>query len=283
MCLCGGTDIAPKPKPDYDTVSLSFEKLYMPNVGLPESTIYYTQFNADESAKPPLVLIHGAGASRLDWPPKLRRLPGIRVIALDLPGHGRSTGSSRADIGVYAEDVCAFLDTLGIERAIIAGHSMGGGIAQQIAITYPDRVAGLILLGTGSKLPVEPALPRRIIEETDAAIDWLIDTAWGENAPDNMKRRGHQRLESIPPQVVRDDYVACQRFDSRPYLEQITAPTLVIAARDDRMMPLKFSQTLAERIPNTTFFIVEDAGHMFPLEKGPEITELISEWLSEKL
>ncbi|MBN1563616.1 MAG: alpha/beta hydrolase [Anaerolineae bacterium] len=255
----------------------------MPIVDRPDGSLYYAESKASASSYPPLILIHGAGASRLDWPPDLRRLPGIRVITLDLPGHGKSTGPSRTDLETYAADVCALLDALQIERAIIAGHSMGGGVAQQIALTDPHRVAGLILLGTSSKLPVAPGLTQRIMADTEAAIEWLIAAAWGKNVPDAVKDLGRQRLSATPSAVMRDDYIACQSFDVREQLSQITVPTLVIAAREDQMLRLAFSATLAERIPNATLMIIENAGHMFPLEQSQAVAHIIAEWLSENL
>jgi pimeloyl-ACP methyl ester carboxylesterase len=255
----------------------------MPTITSLNGAIYYAQHTPDDSPYPPLVLIHGAGGSHLDWSPQLRRLPDTRVIALDLPAHGKSTGSSRTDTLQYAEDVCAFLDALDIERAIIAGHSMGGAIAQQIGLHMPDRAAGLILVGTGSKLPVEPTLTQRIMNETEQAIEWLIDWSWSANAPDDIKALGRERLAKTPPAVLRDDYFACQAFDVRAHLERIAAPTLVLGAREDRMVKLKFSITLCERIPNATLVVIEDAGHMFPLEKEQEVADSVANWLSEAL
>ncbi len=170
----------------------------MPIVQLDGRVIYYTQKKADSPAYPPLVLIHGAGGSRLDWPAELRRLPGPRVIALDLSGHGRSTGTGHTDTRLYADDVCTLLDALHIERAIIAGHSMGGAIAQQIGIHHPERAAGLILIGTGSKLPIDPTLPQRIIEDTDNTLDWLVDV---------VVERGHpRRCENAEPSTAVGDF-----------------------------------------------------------------------------
>jgi pimeloyl-ACP methyl ester carboxylesterase len=254
----------------------------MPTVQLESCTIYYARKRAGSTRYPPLVLVHGAGGTHLDWPPDLLRLPDAHIIALDLPGHGRSTGAGYADTLAYARDVCALLDALKIERAIIAGHSMGGAIAQQIGIHMPERVAGLILVGTGSKLPVEPTLPQRIIEDTDRTVEWLMDWSWGANVPQVIKNRGRQRLLETPPQVLQSDYIACQNFDVRDNLERIAAPTLVLGAADDRMVKLKFSVTLGERIPNATLVIIEGAGHMFPLEKSREVARAVTQWLTEQ-
>jgi pimeloyl-ACP methyl ester carboxylesterase len=252
----------------------------MPTLPLENRSIYYTQKKPKETAYPPLVLVHGAGGSHLDWSPELRRLPDTHVIALDLPGHGRSEGAGFSDTLAYAEDVCALLDALKIERAIIGGHSMGGAIAQQIGLHMPERAAGLILVGTGSKLSIEPTLPQRIVSETEPTVDWLIDWSWGADIPQEVKTLGRQRLLETPPQVLQRDYLACQAFDVRDRLEAIRAPTLVLGADEDRMVKLKFSVTLSERIPNATLVVIHGAGHMFPLEKAQEVASAVTRWLA---
>ena len=252
----------------------------MPAINLPDGTLYYAE-TGRAAASPPVALVHGAAGSHLDWAPDLRRLPGARVIALDLPGHGKSTAPGRDTIGAYARDVVALLDALSIDRAVIVGHSMGGAVAQQIALDWPARVAGLVLLGTGSKLPVDPTLPDRIVNEPDAALDWLVEWAWHPSAAPEMKAQGRQMFAAAPRAVARDDYRACQAFDTRDRLAQIAAPTLVIGAEDDRMVPLKFSRTLAERIPGARLVALSGAGHMFPLEQPQQVAAAITSWLAE--
>lgn len=251
----------------------------MPVVDLPDGSLYYVQKRAPRSPFPPVVLIHGAGGTHLDWPLELRRLPDAHILALDLPGHGRSSGPAHDDMLAYAGDVCRFLDAVGISRAIIVGHSMGGAIAQHIGIHMPDRVAGLVLLGTGSKLPVDPTLPQRIVNEPETTVNWITASAWSAGAAQTMKDLGRQQLLAAAPETLQADYRACQKFDVRDQIDQIRAPTLVIGAADDRMVPLKFSQTLHERIPNTMLVIIEDAGHMFPLERPAAVADAISHWI----
>ncbi len=252
----------------------------MPTVNVANTPLFYLEHKAATTPYPPLVLVHGAGGSRFDWPQGLQQLPGAHVLTVDLPGHGLSEGPGRRDTLDYAEIVCEFLSALAIERAIIAGHSMGGAIAQQIGITMPDRAAGLILAGTGSKLPVAPTLAQQIITEHDAAVDWLTDWSWGEAVPEAVKDEGRRRLRAVDPGVLQADYLACQAFDARPYLDQIAAPTLVLGSDADRMVKLKFSVTLAERIPNARLVVIEGAGHMFPLERAATVIDAIRAWLS---
>lgn len=255
----------------------------MPTAATPRGTLYYTPTKPDYTDYPPLVLVHGAGGSHLDWPPELRRLHGVRVLALDLPGHGRSEGESGPDTMQYAQAVGDFLNALSIDRAIIAGHSMGGAIAQLLGIHMPDRVAGLILIGTGSKLPVDPSLPQRIVDDPEATLDWITEWAWSKHAPDQLKQLGRTRLSQTATETLRADYLACQAFDVRDQIQFITAPTLILSATDDHMVKPKFGITLNERIPNSTLVMVENAGHMFPLEQSQIVTDAIRTWLTEQV
>src|SRR5512133_3755617 len=110
----------------------------------------------DAGPHPPLVLVHGAGAASDDWPPELRALPGRRVLAVDLPGHGAAPGPAPGSVAAFASAVEALLDAHGIASAVIAGHSMGGAIALTLALERPARVAGLVLVSTGARLRVAP-------------------------------------------------------------------------------------------------------------------------------
>ncbi len=258
----------------------------MPTVALsqaPEAlTLYYTRARAENPRYPPLVLAHGAGGSHLSWPPQLRRLPRADVIAPDLPGHGRSEGQGRASVRAYAEDVLALLDALALPRAVIVGHSMGGAIAQELALRAPQRVAGLVLLGTGSKLPVAPQLLPALLEAPEPTVAQLMDWAWSVQTPDALKQQGAQLMLALPSQVLHDDFAACSVFDARGDVTRIAAPTLVVGASDDRMVPLKFSRTLAESLPQAELVVLEGAGHMFPLERPQELADVVAEWLERQ-
>ncbi len=111
-----------------------------------------TRQNQTGKNKSAVVLLHGAGGTHLHWPYNLRRLNNYKIYAPDLPGHGKSAGLGMQSVGKYADAVAEWITSVGIKKAVIAGHSMGGAIAQTLAIEYPKLVSGLILVATGAKL-----------------------------------------------------------------------------------------------------------------------------------
>ena len=150
---------------------------------------YQLHHGAARPAGPPLVLVHGAGGNLMHWPGALRRLPGHTVYALDLPGHGKSGGAGRAEIGAYADVVRGFAEALGLVPFVLAGHSMGGAIALEFALRYPARLAGLILVGTGAKLRVAPEILTGILD----------DLRGHDRAPGAVGARRARRSEPAAP------------------------------------------------------------------------------------
>ena len=139
--------------------------------------------------RPAALFIHGAGGSHLSFPAALRQLPSISPILVDLPGHGRSPGAGRASIADYALDIVALLDALAIDSAIMLGHSMGGAVAQWLALEHAARVDALVLAGTGARLPVNPALIQGVIDDPGATISSIVRWMWARQAPDHLKRQ----------------------------------------------------------------------------------------------
>lgn len=229
--------------------------------------------------EPVLVLLHGAGGSRLQWPSSLRQLPGIGVIAVDLPGHGSSPTPGRDSISAYAADIVALLDALDIQRAVFAGHSMGGAIALQLALDYPDRTQGLILMGTGAKLSVHPDLLRDAQENPSQAARTMVEWVWSEATPAEAKEKYYEAIVNLPPDVLHGDFVACNTFDVRERLSNISAPTLIISATKDRMTPPKYSAYLHEQIPDSQLVSLE-ASHMLMLEQPEATGNAVRQWLN---
>lgn len=241
--------------------------------------VFYALYQGDVQSKRNLVLVHGAGGSHLDWPAPLRRLGGANVYDLDLPGHGRSEGTGRSSIAAYRDFLLAFLDALGLEKAIVVGHSMGGGIALDFALNYPDRLAGLILVGSGARLRVAPAILTGILSDFEATVDLVCDYAFGPSATEQLKRLGRQRLLETPPEVLHGDYSACDAFDVMERLGEVRCPTLVIGGTADKLTPPKYAVYLRDHIPGAELVLVDAAGHMVMLEKPEVVAKAVSKFI----
>ncbi len=253
----------------------------MPILSLSNDRLHYQLHRgAPQPGGPPLVLVHGAGGNLMHWPGELRRLPGQPVYALDLPGHGKSGGSGRSEIGAYAEVVRGFADALGLSPFVLAGHSMGGAIAQEFALRYPTRLAGLILVGTGAKLRVAPQILAGILDDFPGTTALLAQWTHGEHVDPNLLRLYVRRLREVAPQVIHDDFAACDAFDRRADISRIAAPSLILCGDADRMTPVKYSQYLHEQIAGSQSVVVPGAGHMVMLEQPAAVTAAIVGFLN---
>ena len=251
----------------------------MPYIEVDNEQLFYAE-SRPATTRLTMVLVHGAGESHLVWPASLRCMDSVTVHALDLPGHGRSGGHGRAFIGDYAQVVLGFLDALSADRAVIAGHSMGGAIAQQCALSYPARVAGLVLVATGARLRVAPAILNNILSDYAATLALVTRYAWGPGAPDELVRLGCAQLAEVSPEITANDYAACNAFDVIERLGQIAAPTLVIGGTADQMTPPKYAKFLAEKIPGARLAMIEGAGHMVMLEQPEQVARHVEQFLA---
>jgi len=251
----------------------------MPYIEVNSVRLFYAEAQSPD-ARLAMVLVHGAGENHLVWPASLRRMDGATVYALDLPGHGKSGGQGRASIADYVAVLLGFLDSLGVERVVIAGHSMGGAIAQLFALSYPTRVMGLILVATGARLRVAPVILDGILTNTDATLDLVTRFAWGPNAPEQMVQLGRVQMAEVNPRVTANDYAACNAFDVMERMGQITAPTLVVGGTADQMTPPKYVAFLAEKIPGARLVMIEGAGHMVMLEQPDLVARHVQQFLT---
>ncbi len=251
----------------------------MATIKTERSTIHYRDYRKD-STKPPLVLIHGAGGTFLDWPVQMRR--GLGAVALDLPGHGESEPPGRERIPAYAADVAAFLRALEIDSAYVAGHSMGGAIVQQLALDAPELVRGLILVGTGARLKVSDLILNGIVAENEKTAKQIATWAWAQHIGDDTREQMAQRLMQTPPEVTKGDFVACNEFDVRERLGEIEVPALVLAGTEDKMVKLRYSEELHNGLPHSTLVVLDNGGHMFALEQPEKVTEIVKNWLADQ-
>jgi len=252
----------------------------MPYTAVASERVFYARRSALSPEAPDLILVHGAGGNHQHWGAAVRNLNCANVYALDLPGHGRSSGKGRAAIADYAAFVVGLMDALGLQKAVIAGHSMGGAIATTMALEYPQRVAGLVLVGTGARLRVLPKILEGTLNDFDHTVELICRYAYAPHAPHELVHLGQQQMLQVAPQTIHDDFVACNAFDVMERLAQVRCPTLIICGTQDALTPPKYSSFLAERIAGSELMLVEGGGHMVMVEKANEVAEAIASALA---
>jgi pimeloyl-ACP methyl ester carboxylesterase len=227
-----------------------------------------------------VVFVHGAGGNSLLWRRTLQGLSGsAKAYAVDLPGHPNGQITCRS-VGDYSEALYSFILEGSLVKPVFCGHSMGGAIVLTLALSHPEVVGGLILASTGAKLGVSPEILDGLKEHPMRAIENII-TPWSFDSIDlGMGREARTALSVSNLPVFLNDYLACEGFDVRRDLPQITARTLVVCGDKDRMTPPRWSYYLAANIPSSELRFIKDSGHMIPLEKPEAFASVIQSFLS---
>jgi pimeloyl-ACP methyl ester carboxylesterase len=255
---------------------------------------------ADIGSGPVAVLVHGQGGSWQWW---LRVLPTVsahrRVIAVDLPGFGGSDPIGAGDVfSEHVATIIGLLDHLGLADAIIAGHSMGGLVALQVACDHPDRVAGLMLIDAGGA-NISAARLALIVTGLRAfrrifAIPWV---------PRVVARKRHLRsalmalaihdpgtlsaslaMEILPrmatPGFVQSLHAAAIAVN-RVTPQAVTCPSLILWGVRDRILPVSTGHVLASKIPDARFVPLENVGHCVMVEAADQFSQLLIDFTQD--
>lgn len=245
------------------------------------SGLYYMLSDHGKKESCPLVLVHGAGGSCLSWPPHIRRLPGQTVLAVDLPGHGKSEGTSCQSIKEYAEVLLSWLDKQNIERFALCGHSMGGAISLTLALQEQKRVEKLILIGCAARLRVNPQLLELASHQStlQKAVTLLVQWSFAPQASPTLIDKTTRLLSEVRFPVLYNDLLACNAFDLTDHLASIQSHSLVLVGADDKMTPVWQGKMLADSLPDVHFEIIPAAGHMVILEYPQLVADHILSFL----
>ncbi|HEX8990289.1 MAG TPA: alpha/beta hydrolase [Anaerolineales bacterium] len=237
--------------------------------------LYYFAHGASDATRPPIILIHGAGGHHLSWPPQVRRLPGERIFAVDLPGHGKSGGVGRHTIEDYAAAILDFVAALKLSTVVLVGHSMGGAIALRAAIEAPDQMMGLGLLGSAARLRVSSRLLHAAADPAKAAeaVHTVIEYSFAPGTSPRLKELVEQRMLETRPSVLYGDLLACDAFEEDA---KISIPTLILFGELDRMVSPQAGKALQGQIAGARFETIPEAGHMVMLEQPELVAERMS-------
>jgi pimeloyl-ACP methyl ester carboxylesterase len=242
----------------------------------------YTAAHALDPAKPSLVFAHGAGLDHSGFGLQSRYFGyhGRNVLALDLPGHGRSDGPPVATIPEMAEWTLRLLDAAGLERASVVGHSMGALVALECAARHPARIERLALLGVAYPMRVSDAFLQAAKDNRREAFDMLnvwghaSQVALGANPNPGAWMYGDTlaRLARLAPGVLYNDLLACHAYaGGEAAAGRVQCPVLFVLARRDQMTPLRAGAAFAQHLPQAKVVQLGASGHTVMTE-DPDAT-----------
>jgi pimeloyl-ACP methyl ester carboxylesterase len=253
----------------------------------------------------PIVFVHGLSGAWVNW---LENVPHFardhRVIAMDLPGFGHSPmPAEKISISGYGRIVDELLDTLGIDRAVIVGNSMGGFIGAEVAIRFGTRVDKLVLVSAAG-ISIEHQRHEPVLRVLELLDDWLIlGGGWAATRSEALTGRPRMRrqimklvahrAEKLPAALIAEQvrgsgkpgFVpaldALTDYPIRDRLADIQCPVLVVWGEKDRLVPVKDAYEFGRLIPRCRVVVWPDTGHVAMLERPDAFNALVDEFIAE--
>ncbi|MBN3856121.1 alpha/beta hydrolase [Paraburkholderia sp. Ac-20340] len=261
-----------------------------------KSVYAYTGGRAFDPALPVAVFVHGAQHDHSVWGLQTRYFAhhGFSVLAVDLPGHMRSAGPALTSIGALADWLDSLLAALKVEKAFVAGHSMGSLVALEFAARYPARAQAIALLATAYPMTVSPALLESAREREPEAIELV--NAWSHSTlaakPSSpgpgfwlrgMNRRLMERVSiNGEPQLFHTDFSACNAYaDGLTSAAKVACPVRLIVGKRDLMTPPRATHDIAQALRqsgNVVDTVTLDAGHALMTEQPDATLDALHEF-----
>lgn len=250
-------------------------------------------FEQSGSGDVPLICLHGIGGDAGSFQPQLEELGrSMRVISWNMPGYGGSDPLAEMTFETLAGALRSFMDALDIKVAHIAGQSIGGMIAQEFALRYPERVESIVLIATTPafggrddsfkteflKARMKPLDEGRTMAELAPEF---VPQIIGSRASDAAKAAAVQSMASVPQESYRQVVTCLVTFDRYGDTAAIHHPACLIAGTEDRNAPARTMEKMAARMPSATFHQIEGAGHLVNLEAPDETNAILQQFLQQ--
>lgn len=240
--------------------------------------------------RPALILVHGAANDSDAWRDVMPALAasGIKVFAPDLPGHGASGGAPPASIEAIADWLLALVDALGLDQAVLAGHSMGSLAALEAAARGDRRISGLALLGAAVPMPVSDLLLDTARRQPDVACRMVA--AWSHTPGFFIAGGGGHGVWGVGKTLavmrrnsgtLAGDLGNCNNYgNGLNAAAAVRCPTALVLGRRDRMTPLRNVQPLAEALAGASRYEIADCGHAMMVEKPGAVAAALETFCS---
>ena len=248
-----------------------------------------------DKEKPLIIFVHGSGLSHITWVLQTRYFAfhGYSVLALDLPGHGYSEGPSIKSIEEQGKWISDVIDSVGMKKASLVGHSQGCLISMECAAQFPEKVVSLALMGGAGEIPMNPELLDLAEKGDPKAVQLMMDWAHGP--------AGHFGGHPVPGLFhlnlggtivengsIKDtlgvDFRACDNYKNGfESAKKIKCPTINILGDKDKMCPLSAGKKLADCIEGSEVEIIKNCGHMILLEEADQSLSILKKFIKKNM
>jgi len=231
----------------------------------------------------PVILLHGAGGSLMGWPSNLRRLPGQRIFALDLPGHGHSAAPACRTMRCLVRRLHQFVSGMGFYHVVLIGYSLGGAVALSYASAYPEQVAGLITISCGDQFEMPQELLGKLRKPADTrkAVEIFNKAAFHPAFPQAERRAILAPISKIDSDVLLADFSNAADFCFSAQLTMLKFPALFISGSNDQITPPASLRRLSRYFEKSSVMVIEHAAHMVIYEKNEELRYIVSKFLAK--
>jgi pimeloyl-ACP methyl ester carboxylesterase len=234
---------------------------------------------------PVTLYVHGSGATHRLWSHQYAPSgPAHPAVAVDLSGHGDSedvaTAPGTHTTDAYAEDVVAVARA--VDADVLVGNSLGGAVAQRVALKTDWPPDAMVLTGTGPRLPVFDGLLSWLEDDFERAIQFLHgrDRLFHSTAA-SLVEPSKETMLAVGRQVTYRDFRTCHQFDTRDVLAAIDVPTLALCGEHHKLTPREYHETLAQRLPRGQFALVPDAAHLAMVEQPTAFNRAVEGFLAD--
>jgi 3-oxoadipate enol-lactonase len=239
----------------------------------------------------PLVFLHGLGGGKAVWDGQIEHFSalGYRCTAWDQPGYGASPAVEPYD---FEQLAAALARLIGEDKAVVIGHSMGGLVAQEFYVRYPEKVTALALCFTSAAFAAGSNFAKQFVDARIGPLDAgksmreiadeVMPAQRGRISDKDGLARAQRIMAAVPPDTYRNAVRLITTFDRREDLPKIGVPALLVAGSDDVTAPAQLMGHMAQKIPGAEFVVLRGCGHLGPMDQPGEFNKVLEGFLRRR-
>jgi pimeloyl-ACP methyl ester carboxylesterase len=240
-----------------------------------EKLCYWCNDESFRAERKNLIFVHGSGGDHTLWKEQLPELQEFNIAAIDLPGHGHSSGRAEQSVEEYVEWIRKFIEQSEYIKPVIIGHSLGAAISLVSAIKYGGLLSGIVPVGGGVTMPVSDVILNGLCSRTEETLAFIAKFSVTKENRGRFSSIIQKDMMKTDPAVTYGDFLSCSRLDITEQVSGIKVPALAVCGDDDKMTPPDLSRYICEGIPGAKLALIEGAGHYVMWEKPRELNSVI--------